>query len=128
MAPRKLTKLELQIMDALWKKGASSIRDIHGSFAKRGRPAYTTVQTTVYRLEAKGAVRCTGRVGNANIFEALTSRDEAQRNLIDHLLALFGGQGRPIMARLVEAGTLTIDDIKDAEQVLRRTARKDKNP
>jgi predicted transcriptional regulator len=126
VAPRTLTKLELQIMEALWTKGASSVRDIHESFPKRGRPAYTTVQTTVYRLEAKGALQCVGRAGNANVFEALTSRDEAQRTLIDHLVALFGGQGRPIMARLVEAGALTLDDIKDAEQVLRKTARKEK--
>lgn len=125
MPSRKLTKLELRVMDALWKKGASSVREIHESFPKRGRPAYTTVQTTVYRLEVKGALRRVDRVGNANVFAAITSRDEAQRNLIDHLLAMFGGQGRPIMARLVEAGTLTLDDIKEAEQVLRKTARKD---
>ena len=113
-------------MDALWMKGASSVREIHESFPKRGRPAYTTIQTTVYRLEAKGALRRVDRVGNANVFEAVTSRDEAQRNLIDHLLALFGGQGRPIMARLVEAGTLTLDDIKEAEDALRKHAGKDK--
>lgn len=125
MAPRKLTGLELRIMEALWKRGASSVREIHESFSKRRRPAYTTVQTTVYRLEAKGALRCVGRAGNANIFEAVTSRDEAQRNLIDHLVALFGGQGRPIMARLVEAGTLTLDDIKEAEEALRKHAKKE---
>jgi predicted transcriptional regulator len=124
MAPRRLTGLELRIMEALWTRGASSVREIHESLPKRRRPAYTTVQTTVYRLEAKGALRCVGRTGNANIFEALTSRDEAQRKLIDHLVALFGGQGRPIMARLVEAGTLTLDDIKEAEDILRRSARK----
>lgn len=125
MAPRKLTGLELRIMGALWKRGASSVREIHESFSKRSRPAYTTVQTTVYRLEAKGALRCVGRAGNANVFEAVTSRDEAQRNLIDHLVALFGGQGRPIMARLVEAGTLTLDDIKEAEEALRKHAKKE---
>lgn len=126
MAPRTLTRLELRIMEALWKAGASSVREIHECFPKRGRPAYTTVQTTVYRLEAKGALRRVDRVGNANVFEAVTSRSEAQRTLIDHLLALFGGQGRPIMARLVEAGTLTLDDIKDAEEALRKHAKKEK--
>jgi predicted transcriptional regulator len=103
------------------------VRAIHEAFPKRGRPAYTTVQTTVYRLEGKGALRCIDRISNANIFEALISRDEAQRHLIDDLLGLFGGRGRPIMARLVEAGTLTLDDIKEAEQALRQLARKDKS-
>ena len=126
MKPRKLSRLELRIMEALWKHGASSVRQIHESFPRRRRPAYTTVQTTVYRLEVKGALRRVDRVGNANVFEAVTSRDEAERRLIDHLLTLFGGQGRPIMARLVEAGTLSLDDIKDAEEALRKSAKKEK--
>jgi BlaI family penicillinase repressor len=123
----KLTKLELQIMEALWTRGACSIREIHEAFPDAGRPAYTTVQTTVYRLERKKALRCVKRISNANIFEAVISRDEAQRRLIDELLSLFGGRARPVMARLVESGQLTLDDIKEAEQALRKLTRKDKS-
>ena len=124
MKRRKLTRLELRIMDALWGLGASSVRQIHDSLPARGRPAYTTIQTTVYRLEAKGQLRCVGRVGNANVFEAAVTREAAQRRLVDDLLSLFGGSGRPIMAHLVDAGTLTLDDIKEAEHALRRLAEK----
>ncbi|PYS38001.1 MAG: transcriptional regulator [Acidobacteria bacterium] len=124
MKPPRLTKLELKIMDALWKRGASSIREIHEAFPEKGRPAYTTVQTTIYRMEGKKAVRCVKRIGNANIFEAAVSRDAAQNRLIDDLLNLFGG--RPVMARLVQSGQLTLDDIKEADQVLRSLSRKDK--
>jgi BlaI family penicillinase repressor len=123
----KLTKLELQIMEALWTRGACSIREVHEAFPDAGRPAYTTVQTTVYRLERKKALRCVKRISNANIFEAVISRDEAQRRLIDELLSLFGGRARPVMARLVESGQLTLDDIKEAEQALRKLTRKDKS-
>ena len=122
----KLTNLELQIMEALWSQGACSIREIHEAFPQAGRPAYTTVQTTVYRLEGKKALRCVKRISNANIFEAIVSRDQAHTRLIDDLLSLFGGRARPVMARLVESGTLTLDDVKEAEQALRRLARKDK--
>jgi predicted transcriptional regulator len=122
--PPRLTKLELKIMEALWERGASSIREIHEAFPEKGRPAYTTVQTTIYRMEGKKAVRCVKRVGNANIFEAAVSRDAAQNRLIDDLLNLFGG--RPVMARLVKSGQLTLDDIKEAEQTLRSLSRKDK--
>jgi BlaI family penicillinase repressor len=125
MKSPKLTKLELQIMEALWSRGACSIREIHETFPEKGRPAYTTVQTTVYRMEGKKAVRCTKRISNANIFEAAISRDAAQNRLIDDLLSLFGG--RPVMARLVKSGELTMDDIKEAEQALRKLARKDKS-
>jgi len=124
MKPPRLTKLELKIMDALWKRGPSSIREIHEAFPEKGRPAYTTVQTTIYRMEGKKAVRCVKRIGNANIFEAAVSRDAAQNRLIDDLLNLFGG--RPVMARLVQSGQLTLDDIKEADQVLRSLSRKDK--
>ena len=120
----KLTRLELQIMEALWTRGASSVREIHEAFADAGRPAYTTVQTTVYRLEGKKALRCVKRISNANIFEAVISRDAAQRRLIDDLLSLFGP--RPVMARLVETGKLTLDDIKEAEQALRKQTRRPK--
>ena len=124
MKSPKLTKLELQIMEALWSRGACSIREIHETFPEKGRPAYTTIQTTVYRMEGKKALRCVKRISNANIFEAAISRDAAQNRLIDDLLSLFGG--RPVMARLVKSGELTLDDIKDAEQSLRRLAKKDK--
>ena len=124
MKSPRLTKLELQIMEALWKNGASSVREIHESFPEKDRPAYTTIQTTIYRMEGKRAVRCVKRIGNANIFEAVVSRDAAQNRLIDDLLGLFGG--RPVMARLVQSGQLTIEDIKEAEQLLKSLSRKDK--
>lgn len=126
MKPPKLTGLELKIMEALWSRGACSIREIHEAFPREGRPAYTTVQTTVYRLEGKKALRCVKRIANANIFEAAITRDQAHSRLIDDLVGLFGGRVRPVMARLVESRKLTLDDIKEAEQALRKLARKDK--
>jgi predicted transcriptional regulator len=125
MAEPKLTKLELQIMEALWTQGQASIRDIRETFPEKHRPAYTTVQTTVYRLEAKKAVRRVKKVGNFHIFEAAVSRTAAQRRLIDDLLALFGGRTQPVMAHLIESGKLTLEDVKEAEKILRRLARKD---
>jgi len=124
----KLTKLELQIMEALWAHGASSVREIQEAFPGKGRPAYTTVQTMVYRLETKKAIRRVKKIGNAHIFDALISRRAAQRRLIDELLSLFGGRSQPIVAHLIESGTLTLDDVKEAEQTLRKLARKDKTP
>jgi predicted transcriptional regulator len=117
-APR-LTKLELRIMEALWARGASSVREIQEQFPAPARPAYTTVQTTVYRLERKQAVRIAKRISNANIFEPAISRDQARGNLIDELLALLGGRGQPVMAHLIDTGKLTLDDIKEAEKTLR---------
>src|SRR5947207_2350752 len=125
MKSPKLTPLEMQIMEALWTHGACSVREIHETFSEKGRPAYTTIQTTVYRMEGKKALRCVKRISNANIFEAAISRDAAQNRLIDDLLSLFGG--RPVMARLVKSGELTLDDIKEAEQALRKLAKKDKS-
>jgi BlaI family penicillinase repressor len=125
MAEPKLTKLELQIMEALWTQGQASIRDIQETSPEKHRPAYTTVQTTVYRLEAKKAVRRVKKVGNFHIFEAAVSRTAAQRRLVDDLLALFGGRTQPVMAHLIESGKLTLEDIKEAEKILRRLARKD---
>ena len=116
----KLTKLELQVMEALWQKGACSVREIQETFPEATRPAYTTVQTTVYRLERKKALRCVKRISNANIFEAAISRSDAQRKLIDELLALLGGKGKLVMAHLVESGELTLDDVKEAEKALRK--------
>src|SRR5579862_5461135 len=114
----KLTKLELQIMEALWNRGASSIREVQESFPARNRPAYTTIQTTVYRLEAKKAVRRVKKISNAHIFEAVVSRGAAQRRLIDDLLGLFGGRTQPVMAHLIDSGKLTLDDVREAERRL----------
>jgi BlaI family penicillinase repressor len=127
MALPKLTKLELQIMETLWTCGACSIREVQEAFPEATRPAYTTVQTTVYRLESKKALRCVKRISNANIFEAVISRDQAQGRLVDELLSLFGGRTKPVMAHLIESGKLTVDDVKEAEQALRKLARKDKS-
>jgi len=122
----KLTKLELQIMEALWNQGACSIREIQEAFPERNRPAYTTVQTTVYRMENKKLLRRTKKISNAHIFEAIVSRQAAQGRLIDELLSLFGGRTQPVMAHLIESGKLTLDDVREAEKALRRLARKDK--
>ena len=126
MALPKLTRLELQIMDALWTHGASSVREIQERFAEKDRPAYTTVQTMVYRLEAKKAIRRVKKIGNAHIFEAAVSRNAAQRRMIDDLLSFFGGRGQPVMAHLIESGNLTLDDVKEAEQALKRLAKKNR--
>lgn len=127
MAQPKLAKLELQIMEALWNQGKASIREIQETFPEKDRPAYTTIQTTVYRLEAKKAVRRVKKVGNFHIFEPAVSRNAAQRRLIDDLLALFGGRTQPVMAHLIESGKLTMEDVKDAEKILRKLARKEKS-
>src|SRR6202162_4249819 len=127
MAEPKLTKLELQIMEALWTQGQASIRDIQETFPERHRPAYTTIQTTVYRLEAKKAVRRVRKVGNFHIFEAAVSRNSAQRKLIDDLLALFGGRAQPVMAHLIETGRLTLADVREAEKTLRKLEKRDKH-
>jgi len=123
----KLTKLELQIMDALWNRGALSIREIQEEFPIGARPAYTTVQTTVYRLEGKKAVARVKKISNAHIFEAVVSRNAAQRRLIDELLGLFGGRTQPVMSHLVESGRLTLDDVHEAEKALLKLAGKDKS-
>lgn len=125
MALPKLTKLELRIMEALWNQGLLSIREIQESFPERDRPAYTTIQTTVYRLEDKGVVRRAKKISNAHIFEAVVSRDAARGRLIDDLLSLFGGRTQPVMAHLVETGKLTMDDVKEAEKLIKDLSRKD---
>jgi BlaI family transcriptional regulator, penicillinase repressor len=125
MLKPKLTKLELQIMEALWGQGTASIREIQEAFPARERPAYTTIQTTVYRLEAKGAVRRFKKISNAHIFEAVVSRHAAQGRLIDELLGLFGGRTQPIIAHLIESGKLTIEDVREAEKYLQRIREKD---
>lgn len=126
MAQPKLSKLELQIMDALWNGGACSIREIQEAFPERHRPAYTTIQTTVYRLEAKKALRRVRKIGNAHIFEAAVSRHAAQGRLIDDLLALFGGRAEPVMCHLVETGRLTLEDVREVERTLKELRGKER--
>ena len=126
MSYPKLAKLELQVLEALWQKGACSVREIQETFPESKRPAYTTVQTTVYRLERKKVLRCVERISNANIFEAVISRKDAHRRLIDELLALLGGRGKLLMTHLVESGEITLDDVREAEKALRKAPQKDK--
>jgi predicted transcriptional regulator len=123
MSEPKLTKLELKIMEELWTRGQASIREIQEAFPQKNRPAYTTIQTTVYRLEGKKALRRVKKVGNFHIFAAAISRDAAERRLIDDLLALFGGRIQPVMAHLIESGKLTLEDVKEAEKALRKMER-----
>ena len=125
MARPKLSKLELIIMEALWTKGPCSIREIHESFPARKKLAYSTVQTMVYRLEAKKALRRFKKISNAFIFEAAISREAAERKLIDDLLGLFGGRTRPIIAHLIEAGSFTRKDVQDAEKLVLEHERKE---
>jgi predicted transcriptional regulator len=119
MPQPKLTKLELQIMNALWSSASLSIREIQEAFPEADRPAYTTIQTTVYRLESKNAVRRVKKISNAHIFEAAITRDAAQGRLVDEFLALFGGRAQPVMCHLIESGRLTLDDVKEAEEILK---------
>jgi predicted transcriptional regulator len=126
MLKPRLTKLELQILEVFWQKGACSVREVQEAFPESARPAYTTVQTVVYRLERKKALRCVKRIGKANVFEAVIVRKEAQRRLVDELLALFDGRAKLVMAHLVESGELTLKDVMEAENTLRNSSRKDK--
>ena len=118
----RLSKLELRIMRILWNQGDLSIREVQETFPRRNRPAYTTIQTTIYRLEGKGAVERIRKIGNAHIFKAVASRSEAERRLVDDLLSLFDGHSQPVMSYLIESGSLTLDDIKEAEEALRKAA------
>jgi predicted transcriptional regulator len=124
MGGPRLTKLELQVLDALWQKGACSVREIQETFPELNRPAYTAVQTVVYRLERKKALRCVKRISNANIFEAVVSRRDAERRLVDELLGLFGGRAKMVMAHLVESGELTLEDVEEAEKAIRKSSGK----
>jgi BlaI family penicillinase repressor len=119
MAVKKLSPLELRIMEALWKQGRLSVREIQETFPEAERPAYSTVQTMVYRLEEKGAVRRLRKIGNAHIFDAAISRHEAGGRLVDDVINLFGGSSRFVMAHMVEAGKLSMDDIREAEKLLK---------
>jgi len=124
MATPRLTRLELQIMEALWTNGVSSIREIQETFPAKNRPIYSTVQTIVYRLEAKKAVRRVKKISNAHIFEAAITRGSAHSRLIDELLSFFGGRSRPIVAHLIESGKMTLDDVREAERTLQALQKK----
>src|SRR5262245_49780131 len=105
-------------MNVVWERGASSVREIQEALPDRERPAYTTVQTIVFRLEAKKAIRRVKKIGNAHIYEAAVSRNAAHRRLIDELLSLFGGRSQPLMSHLIESGKLTLDDVREAQETL----------
>jgi predicted transcriptional regulator len=126
VAHAKLTRLELQIMEALWTHGPSAVREVQEQFPEDSRPAYTTVQTMLYRLEGKKVVRRVKKIGNAHIFEAAVSRASAQRRLIDDFLGLFGGRAQPVMAHLIQTGKLTLDDVREAERLLKELEQKGK--
>lgn len=125
MTGRRLTKLEFQIMEVLWSKGECAIREVLESLPGKRRPAYTTIQTSVYRMESKGFVRRVKKVGNVHVFAPSISRDSAERTLIDELLSIFGGRSKPVMARLIESGKLSLEDVKEAERALQKAASKE---
>lgn len=124
MALPRLSRLELQIMETLWARGACSVRELQEAFPGKDRPAFTTVQTVVSRLETKKAVQLTKRIGKANIFEAVISRKRAQGRLIDELLSLFGS--KPVMSHMVRTGQLTLEDIREAEQELKKLTKRER--
>ena len=122
----KLARLELQILEVLWRLGKASIREVQEKFPEP-RPAYTTIQTTIYRLESKGAVRRVRKISNAHIFEPLVARDVARHRLLDDILSLFGGRAQPMMAQLAEAGKLTLDDVRELEKTIKTIERQQKS-
>ena len=128
MAAMKLGRIEIKVMDALWARGPSSVREVQEQFPEAERPAYTTVQTMLYRLERKKAVRRTGKVGNALVFEAVVSEASAQHRMIDDLLGLLGGRTQPLMVHLIDTGRLTLEEVKEAEQRLLELKEKGKQP
>jgi BlaI family transcriptional regulator, penicillinase repressor len=119
MRKPKLTKLELQILEALWVQKKASIREMQEAFPEP-RPAYTTIQTTVYRLEGKGAVRRVRKISNAHIFEPTVARDVARHGFLDDILSFFGGRPQPMMAQLAEAGKITLDDVRELEKTVKK--------
>jgi BlaI family penicillinase repressor len=126
MTHARLTKLELQILDVLWAHGKASIREVQEAFPEP-RPAYTTIQTTVYRLESKKAVRRVRKIGNAHVFEPVVARDVARHRLLDEILSFFGGRAQPMMAQLAEAGKLTRDDVRELEKTIEKIERQRKS-
>ena len=119
MAPPRLTPLELQIMEVLWTRGFSAVREVQERFPEEARPAYTTVQTVMRRLEAKKVARRTHKIGNAHIFEATVARAAVHRRLVGEMLGLFGGKAQPMVAHLIQMGELTLDDVREAERMLK---------
>ena len=126
MVNPQFTALERQIMKLFWRLGPVSIREIVDAFPDKGKSAYTTIQTTIYRLEAKNALRRTKKIGNAHIFESVISPEAEQGRLIDELLSLFGGRTQPVMSRLIESGKLTLEDIQEAEKTFRKLSKREK--
>ncbi|MBV9549886.1 MAG: BlaI/MecI/CopY family transcriptional regulator [Alphaproteobacteria bacterium] len=124
MVKPRLSKLELQVMNIFWERGAQTVREVQEHFPEKSRPAYTTVQTVVNRLEAKEALARARKLGNAHVFQATVSRNAAQRRLVDEFLALFGGRMQPLMSHLVESGKLTLEDVQEAERRLRELAKR----
>jgi predicted transcriptional regulator len=120
MGAPKFTKFEMRIMETLWERGACPIRDIQEAFPEDDRPAYTTIQTIIYRLEEKKVVRRLHKIGNAHLFEAVVSRKAAHRKLVDEFLALFGGRTQPVIARFIESGKFTMDDVREAEKIIQK--------
>jgi BlaI family transcriptional regulator, penicillinase repressor len=123
MTKPRITKFELELLEQLWKLGSASVREVQEALPEKDRPAYTTVQTMIYRLEEKKAVRRTKKIGNAHIFEPVLTRKTVYRRFMDDLLDLFGGSGAAVMSQLVETGKLSLKDIHDAEQALERLER-----
>jgi predicted transcriptional regulator len=124
MAQPKVTRFELELLEQLWNLGTASVREIQESLPEKNRPAYTTVQTIIYRLEEKKAVRRVKKIGNAHVFEALVTRKAVYRRLVDDLLELFGGSAAPLMSHLVESGKLSLADVREAERMLARLEKK----
>jgi BlaI family transcriptional regulator, penicillinase repressor len=119
MARRDLTRLELKILEVFWERGDASIREVQQAFPEP-RPAYTTIQTTVYRMETRGVLRRVRKVSNAHIFEPAIERDLARHRLLDDILSFFGGKAQPMMAQLAESGRLTMDDVRELEKTIKR--------
>jgi predicted transcriptional regulator len=125
MSQKRLSRLELKIMEALWRLGAASVREIQESLPAKGRPAHNTVQTILTRLEAKKAVRRAKKIGNAHIYEPLVTRDATQRLLVDELLAFFGGRAAPLVSHLIESGQLTFQDVEEARKALNKEGKRE---
>ena len=125
MSAPTLTKLESKVMDLLWAAGEASVRQLLDAFGGKGQPAYTTVQTILYRLEAKGAVRRAKTIGNAHIFEPVASQADVRKNVVGELLGLFGGRAQPLVSHLIESGDLTLEDIEAARKTLRDLSKED---
>lgn len=124
MPKPKVTRFELELLEQLWKLGTASVREIQEGLPEKNRPAYTTVQTMIYRLEEKGALRRVKKIGNAHIFEPVFTRKAVYRRLVDDLLALFGGTAAPLMSHLAESGKLSLADVREAERILAKLEKK----